>query len=346
MAAVGKSTAGICREGLILGALLLALLMAVPISLSIGRYPIPLARVVAILAGAEESGTIGPGALERTALVNVRLPRVLAAMMVGAALAVSGAAYQGIFKNPMVSPDLLGASAGAGFGVALGVLLGLSVMAVQLLAFSMGLLAVFITVTISLRVGRGQDMVLIMVLAGILVGSVFMAFIATIKYMADPYEKLPVITFWLMGGLSAVNAKDVAMVAMPVAVGLVPLVLLRWKLNVLSLGDEEARALGVDSTRIRLAAIVCATMMTAVAVSISGMIGWVGLVVPHLARLAIGPNYKSLLPASALLGALYLLLIDDFVRCIASVELPLGVLTALVGAPFFILLLMRLKKGW
>ncbi|HBF34373.1 TPA: iron ABC transporter permease [Candidatus Sumerlaeota bacterium] len=347
---MGKMVAVQTKQGKafpVLTGLVIALITSIIFSLAMGRYGIPLRDLFSLLlAKVFPFCSTDVDAVSSAVLFRVRMPRILAATLVGAALASSGASYQGIFKNPMVSPDLLGASAGASFGVALGIMLGFNVILIQFIAFGFGLLAVLTTCAVSARIGRNQDSILIMTLSGILVGSIFMSFVTLIKYVADHYSKMPAITFWLMGSLSAVNVRDLWFMLVPMVLGLTPLLLLRWKLNVLALGDEEAKALGVNTGRIRFVIIICATLMTAAAVSISGIIGWVGLVVPHLTRMLVGPNYRVLLPASALIGGAYLLLMDDLARLACATELPLGVLTALIGAPFFIFLLMRTKKGW
>lgn len=273
-----------------------------------------------------------------TVLWSIRLPRIAAGMVVGAALAAAGAAYQGMFRNPLVSPDILGVSAGAGLGAVIAIYLGLAMFAVQWLAFGGGLVAVAIVVAISACVRR-HDPVLVLVLAGIALGALLGAGIALIKTLADPNTQLPTITFWLMGGLSAVTLQDVAGTAPVMLMALVPLLLLRWRINLLALPDEEARALGVPVGRLRLVLVVCATLGTAV--SLAGIIGWVGLVVPHVARLLVGPDFVRLLPASALLGAGFVVAADTLARTMARIELPLGILTALVGAPFFLYLLAR-----
>jgi iron complex transport system permease protein len=266
-------------------------------------------------------------------------------MLVGMALSVSGAAYQGMFRNPLVSPDILGASAGAGFGAALGILLSLNILNIQLLAFGFGSAAVFLVYLISGRIKRG-DPTLVLVLTGILIGTVFTSLISIIKFVADPYDKLPAITFWLMGSLASINTTDIAIAVVPILFGGVMLFLLRWRLNTLSFGEEEARTLGVNTGRTRFVIIVSATLMTAAAVSIAGMIGWIGLVVPHLARAVVGPNHKVLIPAAAIMGSTFLLLVDDIARIVTPLELPLGVMTSLIGAPLFIYLLASTRKGW
>jgi iron complex transport system permease protein len=279
-----------------------------------------------------------------TVVFQVRLPRILAAVLVGAALATSGAAYQGMFRNPLVSPDILGASAGACFGAALAIFCSLNYAGIQILSFVFGLVAVLITYAVSSRIRHESTLTL--VLSGILIGTLFTSGTSLLKYMADPFDKLPAITYWLMGSLSSISSEDVLAVILPMLAGGFVLYLVRWRLNVLSLGEEEASALGLDTRKLKMIVILCATMMTSAAVSISGMIGWVGLIVPHLARMIVGPNYKVLLPASIIIGGTYLLLVDDLARVMASVEIPLGILTSIIGAPFFIYLLMHSRRGW
>lgn len=316
------------------------------ISFTVGRYGISITEILNIflskILGVEASWS---GAVE-TVIFKVRIPRILAAMFVGAALSISGASYQGLFKNPMVSPDILGASAGAGFGAAVGILLNFGFVGIQISSFMFGLGAVALTYLVSTIIGRGDNAILVLVLTGMVVSTLFSSFISMTKYLADPYSKLPAITFWLMGGLSSVSINDVRIIFIPILLGTVPLVLLRWKLNVLSFGEEEAKALGVDTSRIRLIIIICSTLLTAASVSICGMIGWIGLIIPHLARMLVGPNYKVLLPASILIGSTFLLLVDDVARSAFPLEIPLGILTSIIGAPFFIYLLLKGKRGW
>jgi iron complex transport system permease protein len=276
---------------------------------------------------------------------HIRLPRLLACLLVGSGLALAGASYQGLFNNPMVSPDILGASAGAGFGAAAGILLGFDIVAIQALSFAGGLLAVLLAWMLASGLCRRGDPVLMLVLVGILVGSLFMALISLAKYVADPLNKLPAITFWLMGSFASITFKDVRLAAVPIAAGGIVLLLLRWRLNVLCMGEEEARTLGLNTGAMRFAIIVSATLITATTVSMCGMVGWIGLVVPHLARLVVGPNHKILLPAAALMGGCFLLLVDDVARTAGTLEIPVGILTALIGAPFFLFLLMRERGG-
>lgn len=316
------------------------------VSFTIGRYGIAfnellnifLSRIIGLHKTWSDTAEI--------VLFNVRFPRVLAAMIIGAALSLSGATYQGLFKNPMVSPDLLGASAGSGFGAAIAILLSFNAIEVQVSAFLFGIGAVTLTCIISTIIGRNNNAILVLVLTGMVVSTLFSSFISMIKYVADPTNKLPAITFWLMGGLSSISSSDVIILAIVVFIGALPLYLIRWKLNVLSFGEEEAAALGINTFKVRILVIFCSTLMTASAVSISGMIGWVGLIVPHFARLLVGPNYKVLIPTSILIGSTYLLIVDDIARSLFSMEIPLGILTSLLGAPFFIFMLLKGKRGW
>jgi len=244
----------------------------------------------------------------------------------------------------MVSPDILGASAGAGLGAAVGILLGFDVVAIQALSFAGGLVAVLLAWALASGLCRRGDPVLMLVLVGILIGSMFTALISLTKYIADPYNKLPAITFWLLGSFASITPKDVWLAGIPIAVGSVPLLLLRWRLNVLCMGEQEASALGVNTRVLRFIVIICATLITAASVSICGMVGWIGLVVPHLARMVVGTNHKYLLPAAAIMGGCFLLLVDDVARTAGALEIPVGILTALIGAPFFLFLLMRERR--
>lgn len=323
------------------------LLVLVVFSVCLGRYGIPVDQFADFVLDKMFGLQLSYPATVETVLLNIRLPRILVAILVGVALSVSGASYQGLFKNPMVSPDILGATAGSGFGAALAILLSFGTAAIQLSAFLFGLLAVMISYFLSCVIGKGGKIVLILVLAGIVVESMFTALTSIIKYVADPDSKLPEITFWLMGSLSRVlGMGDVLQILIPVLIGVVPLFLFRWKINVLSFGEEEAAAMGVDTRKVRFIIIVCSTLLTACAISISGMVGWVGLIVPHIARMVVGPNYKKLLPVSMLAGGIFLLAVDDVARSVISIEIPLGILTALIGAPFFVFLLIKGKKGW
>ena len=321
------------------------LLVLAGVATFVGPYPLSFAdalRAVWYRLG----GEIPPSAATLdTVLFFVRLPRIAAAMLVGGALAAAGAAYQGLFRNPLVSPDILGVSAGAGLGAVLGIFLSLPVVGIQLLAFLVGLGTVGLVLLVAASV-RGREPVLVLVLAGVVVGALAGSAISLLKVLADPYDQLPAITFWLLGSLAAIKLEDLATTVPVAALGLVPLALLRWRINLLSLGDEEAQALGINAARLRMVVIAAATLMTASVVAIAGIIGWVGLIMPHMARMIVGPNFDRLLPAAIILGAGYLLLVDTLARTIAAVETPIGILTAFVGAPAFLWLLARGRTGW
>jgi iron complex transport system permease protein len=320
--------------------LLLALLLAGTMLAAsvVGSFRISPHDVFLALLRAPFDG-VGHGAAE-TVLFRIRLPRVLAAALVGAALSAAGAAYQNLFRNPLVSPDILGVSTGAGLGAVTGILFGLPVIAIQALGFSGGIVTVLIVMGLA-RALRGGGDILVFVLAGIVVGALAGAAISLMKVLADPYDQLPAITFWLLGSLAGIKVGDVLVTLPVVVLGLAPLFLLRWRIGVLSLGEDEARALGVDVGRLRVVVIAAATLVTASVVAISGVVGWVGLMIPHTARLLVGARFDRLLPASILLGAAFLVGVDTLARAAARVEIPLGVLTAALGGPVFVWLLAR-----
>ena len=314
-------------------------------SMSIGHYEISAYEVLDMLFSKLTASEMRYGDMMQTVVFEVRLPRVILAMMVGCSLSVSGAVYQCVFKNPMASPNILGTSSGAGLGTALAIIFSFGAVYTQMISFAFGLLAVAITYAISAKIGRRGNLILVFVLTGILVSTVFQALISLVKYTADPYEKLPAITFWLMGSLSTAGKNDILIILVPFLLGIVPLFLMRWRLNILSLGDEDIKCLGIDVRNLRLIVIGCSTLLTASCVSVAGIIGWVGLIVPHIARMLVGSNFIALLPSSALIGATYLLLIDDAARGIFKAEIPLSILTALIGAPYFIYLLVKTKDA-
>lgn len=316
-----------------------ALLLVLLLAFTAGQYPLtPGAVLRALLAPSGLEAPMDEGAT--TVVWHIRLPRIAAGLVLGAVLGAAGATYQNMFRNPLVSPDILGVSSGAGLGAALAIFLGLPLLMVQGLAFAGGLAAVTFVYLLAGAVRR-HDPVLVLVLAGVAVGALLGAGISLLKILADPYTQLPSITFWLLGGLNAVAAGDLLAALPAMLLGLLPLALLRWRINLLSLGDEEAAALGVDVRRLRRLLIAAATLATAAAVSLAGIIGWVGLVVPHMARLLVGPEFSRLLPASLLLGAGFLVATDTLARTVAAMELPLGIVTAIVGAPVFLFLLAR-----
>jgi iron complex transport system permease protein len=308
------------------------------VALMIGPYGLSPGEVFAALMGRGE-------AQAQIVVWNIRLPRIGAALLVGAALAAAGASYQALFRNPLVSPDILGVSAGAGLGAVAGIFLSLPVAAIQGAAFAGGMAAVGV-VTLVAGLVRNTDRTLTLVLVGVVVGALAGAATSLLKVLADPYDQLPAITFWLLGSLASITSADIGPALPAVALGLVPLVLLRWRINVLSLGDEEARALGVEAGRTRFLVIAAATLITASVTALAGVVGWVGLVIPHIARMLVGPGFGRLLPTSVLIGAGYLLVVDTAARSIAAIEVPLGILTAVIGAPFFVWLLARGRRGW
>ncbi|MCX8996059.1 iron ABC transporter permease [Rhizobiaceae bacterium BDR2-2] len=312
-------------------------------SMMVGKYgsgPGPLLSAIGGLLGGKADDP-----LLATVLWNVRLPRVMAALIVGAALAAAGATFQGLFRNPLVSPDLLGVSVGASLGAVMGIFLSLPVLLIQLAAFAGGLIAVSIVYAVGSLIRR-RDPVLTLVLVGIAIQALIGAGISLIKILADPYDQLPAITYWLLGSMTAMTRFDVFSILPAVLIGLTPMVLLRWRMNVMTLGEDEARTLGVDTLKVRLVLVAGATLVTAATVSVTGIIGWIGLIIPHVARMLVGPDFRRLLPASMMIGAAYLLVVDMLARSIASIEVPLGILTAVVGAPFFLWLLVSGRRGW
>lgn len=316
------------------------LLILVLCSFSLGRYPVSVQELLNIITarmlGREENARMA------AVVFNIRLPRILLAVLVGGSLSAAGAAYQGVFQNPMASPDVLGASQGAAFGAAFAILQGGGSGMVTLSAFLFSLLTVALVFLLGQQ-AQGKE-ILTLILSGIMVSSLFQAGTSFIKLVADPSDQLPEITYWLMGALSGAKSQDVLFAAIPITIGFLPLLLFRWRLNVLTLGDDEARTMGVNAARLRLVSIVSSTLLTAASVSVSGMIGWVGLVIPHFARTAVGNDYRYLMPASMLFGAAFLLIVDNLSRNLLATEIPIGILTAVIGVPFFLWLITR-RKG-
>ncbi len=326
----------------------LILLVFLPIilffaSFLMGRYPIsPVDVVKTILSPIFPQLTVS--STVNTIVWQIRLPRILAALLVGASLSMAGTAFQGIFKNPLVSSDLLGVSNGAGFGAALAILLSGSSVVIQVFAFVFGIISVSITYLISKAYKAGG--ILILVLSGVAISAFFNSLISGIKFIADPEDKLPEIVYWLMGSLASVTMDEIIMIIIPLFIGFIILYLLRWQMNILAMGDEEAQSLGLNPSRVRLIIIAACTLLTSAAVSISGIIGWIGMIIPHMARMIVGPDNKILLPASLSLGASFLLLIDNISRVIISIEIPIGILTAVIGVPIFLYLLRRGYSEW
>ena len=312
-------------------------------SFLMGRYPIsPVDVIKTVLSPIFPQLTVS--STVSTIVWQVRLPRILAAILVGASLSMAGAAFQGIFKNPLVSSDLLGVSNGAGFGAALAILFSGSSVIIQIFAFLFGIISVSITYLISRAYKSGG--ILILVLSGVAISAFFNSLISGVKFIADPDDKLPEIVYWLMGSLASVTMDEIIMILIPLLIGFIILFLLRWQMNILAMGDEEAQSLGLNPSRIRLIIIVGCTLLTSAAVSISGIIGWIGMIIPHMARMIVGPDNKILLLASLSLGASFLLLIDNISRVAISIEIPIGILTAIIGVPIFLYLLRRGYSDW
>lgn len=323
------------------GVLVAGLLLA----FTVGRYPVSLTELMQVLFAKLTGGQSHVSQAVESVVWQVRGPRVLAAVMVGGALAVAGTAFQGLFRNPLVSPDILGASSGAALGAVVGIFFSLGIFAIQGLAFIGGLVAVGAVYMIGSAV-RTRDPILVLVLTGVVIGSLLGAGVGLLKYLADPYNQLPAMTFWLLGSLSAASVSDLLPLFGPVALGTAVLIALRWRMNVMSLPEEEARALGVATGPLRVVIVAAATLVTSASVATAGIIGWVGLVVPHLARSLVGPDFAKLVPTAAILGGGYLLVIDTLARTVAEVEIPLGILTAVIGTPFFIWLLTGVQRNW
>jgi iron complex transport system permease protein len=314
------------------------------IALMLGQSTIPAATIVKILASQLfPIDRSWPQTLESIVL-DIRLPRLLAGILVGAGLSISGAAFQGLFRNPLVSPHILGVSAGAGLGAALAILFFGNIVAIQLFSFIFSLIAVSMTYGLS-RVYRTTP-ILMLVLSGIIVGALFSSCTSLLKYIADPVNDMPSIVFWMLGSLNNASNRDMVIVGPIILIGIAVLLSIRWRINLLAMGEEDARALGVNTGRIRLTIIICATMISAAAVSVAGIIGWIGLVIPHIGRLLVGPDNKYLLPVVVLVGASYLVAVDTLARSAFTSEIPIGILTALVGAPIFAYLLRKTRSGW
>ena len=312
-------------------------------SFLLGRYPIAPFDVIntllcPIFPQCEVSPTI------TTIVFEIRLPRILGAFVVGSSLAMAGVAFQSIFKNPLVSSELLGVSNGAGFGAALAILISGVGVVTQIFAFIFGIISVSITYMLSKAYKSGG--ILVLVLSGVAISAFFSALVSAIKFVADPNDKLPEIVYWLMGSLASVTVDKLIMILVPVALGMIILFALRWNMNLLAMGDEEAQSLGINPSRVRLLIIIGCTLLTSAAVSISGIIGWIGLVIPHMARMVVGSDNRILIPASLSLGASFLLLIDNISRALISIEIPIGVLTAIIGVPIFLYLLKRGYSEW
>ncbi len=322
--------------------LLLVLVLTAFVSLFLGRYSMSGDELLQVFFAKLTGSSVSGMEIAEHVIFQVRLPRILIAALVGAGLSIAGASLQGLFQNPLVSPDILGVCSGSGFGAALGILVtsGIGYLTTGL-SFAFGLVSVFLTLSMVRTKGESQTMSYI--LSGIIVTSVFTALTSLIKYVADVNDQLPAITFWLMGSFANTEFSDFWIILPPISVGIIGLLLLRWRLNILSLGEEEAYSLGVNPKATRTAIILLSTVITASCVMVSGIIGWVGLVIPHICRRIVGVNHSSLLPASAILGGAFMVVVDCLARNLTAAEIPIGILTALIGAPFFALIYTRLK---
>ncbi|HHV15476.1 MAG TPA: iron ABC transporter permease [Gelria sp.] len=323
--------------------LVVAPLAFIFVSLFLGRYPVSISDVTYIL-WCKITGT--PCSLPdicQTIVWDIRLPRAILGAMVGGCLSISGAAFQGIFRNPLVNSGILGVSSGAGFGAALAIILFNAIAPTYIFAFAFGVMAVILSYLIA-RVYNATPTIML-VLGGVIVSSVFSALISLTKYVADPMDQLPAIVFWLMGSLASARYQDIAIAGIPMVIGICGLLAIRWRVNVMSMGDKEARSLGINPVINKGIVIACATLATAGAVCVSGIIGWVGLVMPHIGRMLVGNDNRVLIPTSLSLGACFLILVDNLGRMLTGSEIPLGILTALVGGPFFVYLLKRTKGG-
>ena len=322
--------------------LIIILLVTATLSLLLGRFDISVRECFGIIFS--KILPIEPfwTKVQNNMLMMVRLPRVVIAVLVGASLSVAGTSYQCIFRNPMSAPDILGASTGAAFGAALSILLQKSYMEITAWAFISSMICVLLVLFVS-RLCKGNQ-ILNLILAGIMVGSLFSAGTSYIKLIADPNNTLPAITFWMMGSLSGADTAKMSYIWIPILIGMVPIFVLRWKINILTLDDDEAKTMGINTRLTRAIVIISATLLTAASVSVSGMIGWVGLVMPHVARKLVGDDCRILIPAAALIGGIFLVLTDDICRTLYTTEVPLGILTSLIGAPFFIYLMIRARE--
>lgn len=324
--------------------LLILPLVTALVCIGSGRYSLSVGESFQVLYNSLIYGSQSVDPQSYQVIISIRLPRIILALLCGAGLAVSGAAFQALFTNPLATPDTLGVAAGASFGAVLALLVWDNLLWIQTIALLMGLLAVWLTYSISKL--RGQATVIMMVLSGIVISSMFQAFISLVKYLADPEDKLPSITYWLMGSLASITYKSLLIGAPFIIVGIGLIFALRWKLNVLSLSEDEARSMGVNVKSLRLVIVVAATLITVSAVSMCGQVGWIGLLIPHIARMLLGSNNRSVIPASISLGAAFMLIIDTVARSASAAEIPVSILTATVGAPFFIFLLRRTGGAW
>lgn len=327
--------------------LTLVLLLIFIISFAVGRYnqinicDIPKILFNYVFGGIKETWS----AKDEAVVINMRFPRIVTSIMVGSSLAVSGSIYQAVFKNPIASPDTLGITNSASFGAVLGILLGLNFGGVKILAFCFGTLSVLFVLFTSKYVSKGKSETIFLVLIGMVVSSTFSAFLSALKYMADPDNQLPQITYWLMGSFGKVKNVDVVPCIVFMTIGLLPLVFIRWHLNLLALGNEEARAMGINIRIIRGVAIFCATLLTASSAALTGGVSWIGLIIPHITRVLIGNDFRKTIPLNILLGGIFMLIMDDLARCISANEIPISILTSIVGAPVFFAIIIINRRN-
>jgi iron complex transport system permease protein len=337
---MNKKRSALWKTSYILALIILPVILLL-ICLCIGRYFVSVPEVLECIA-ARFSDTEGINKMAYITVWNVRLPRLLLAFLVGAALSCAGLIFQSLFQNPLATPDTLGVAGGASFGAVLSILLGFTAIILQLVSFAFGCIAVSLTM-LAAR-GKTRNMSTI-VLSGIMMGSLFSALVSLVKFAADSEQQLPSITYWLMGSLQSATYKSIAIGMIPILISIVILFLLRWRLNLLLLSEEEAVSSGSNIRILRLVAILCATAATASSISMCGQVGWVGLIVPHMCRMALGNDHRYLLPASISLGGSFMIVVDTLARSMSASEIPISILTAIIGAPFF-LFLMRKKGGW
>ena len=328
--------------------LVITLIVTINASFFLGQYEISLNEYfmfIQKLLGFNSSISIDKYETMKSVIFDIRLPRIISAILIGASLAVAGAAFQAMFVNPLVSPGILGVLSGASFGAALGMILGLNWFLINLSTFIFGILAVFFAISISFIYSNSRN-IIILVLGGIISSSLFSALLSIIKYGADTNDVLPAITYWLMGSLSFSTSSIVWNLTIPMLGGILILIFFSKYLNALSLGDEEAKALGVNTKLLKLIIILVATLISALSVILAGIIGWIGLIIPHITRLIFGADNKVILPMSALIGAIFLLIVDNTSKLIFSFEIPIGIVTAIIGIPIFIFVLKNAKKGF
>lgn len=318
-------------------------LIIILISLCIGAYDVSITDIFKIFASKFTHDNNGVGEIAASIILDTRLPRIIGAVLVGAGLSVSGAVFQCIFKNPLADPYTLGVSNGAGFGAAVAIVLSVSSLSVQSFAMAFGIFAVFLTFLLSIKNNKST---VTLILSGMLVSALFSSLVSLIKFVADPFEKLPQIIYWLMGTMVGINYSKIISVLPAYIIAMLIIYLYRWRINVLSMGDVQAKSFGIDVKKDRMVVIIASTLLTALVVSISGIIGWVGIVVPHLARLLVGPDFRKLMLVSISLGISYLLIIDDICRSLTSMEIPIGVVTGIIGIPVFVYFIYTRKVNW